>query len=68
MEVLNSVGQTNATLIFKDVDLKKPASEWFAPRKGFIKCDQDSLMSASWRSGRKTSDEVRTRLGPRRRK
>lgn len=44
IQVLNSVGETNATLVFKDVELKKPAAELFAPPKGLTKCDQESLM------------------------
>jgi hypothetical protein len=44
IHVINSVGETNATLVFKDVDIKKPASGLFAPPKGFTKCDQESLM------------------------
>ena len=44
IEVLNSVGETNTTLVFKDVDFKKPGSELFAPPKGFTKCNQESLM------------------------
>lgn len=44
IQVLNSVGETNATIVFKDVDLKKPAADLFAPPKGFTKCDQEELM------------------------
>lgn len=44
IQVLNSVGDTNATLVFNDVDTKKPARDLFAPPKGFTKCDQESLM------------------------
>jgi hypothetical protein len=44
IQVLNSDGETNATLVFKNVDLKKPASDLFVPPKGFTKCDQELLM------------------------
>ena len=44
IQVYNSVGHTNATLVFKDVDLKQPVSALFVPPKGFIKCDEESLM------------------------
>jgi len=44
IEVLNSVGETNATLVFKDIDRKKPASELFVPPKGFTQCDEELLM------------------------
>jgi len=51
IQVLNSVGETHVTLVFKDVKLKKPGSALFLPPKGFSKCDQESLtklITAKW--------------------
>jgi hypothetical protein len=44
MHVLNSVGETNGTLIFKDIDPRTPSSVLFAPAKSFTQCDEQALM------------------------
>ncbi|HEY5909627.1 MAG TPA: hypothetical protein VJA21_03375 [Verrucomicrobiae bacterium] len=42
--VFDSLGETNAILIFKNLQNKKPPSALFAPPDGFAKLDQESLM------------------------
>ena len=44
MVVRDSEGYTNATFIFKSVELKKPAMELFEPPKGFTQCDMQSML------------------------
>ena len=44
MVVLDSAGRTNATFIFKSVELKKPAKELFEPPNGFTRCDMQSML------------------------
>ena len=44
IEVLNSVGETNATLVFKDFDLKQPEAQLFEAPKGFVKCDDEQAL------------------------
>lgn len=44
LHALNSAGETNATLVFKEVDLRAPSSALFAPPKDFTPCDEPTLM------------------------
>ncbi len=44
MVVLNSVGDTNLCLAFKDIRTNQLDSALFEPPKGFAKCDEPSLM------------------------
>jgi hypothetical protein len=45
IEVFDSTGNTNSTLVLKDVVLKAPESRLFEPPKGFKKCaDEKALM------------------------
>jgi len=44
MEILNSIGGTNCTLVFKNVELKEPESRLFEPPKGFTKCDNEKAL------------------------
>ncbi len=44
VEVLNSVGETNATLVIKDIDVKPPEAQLFEAPKGFVKCDDEQAL------------------------
>lgn len=45
IEVMNSIGETNVTLLIKEIDRKSPDAQLFDAPKGFTKCDdQQTLM------------------------
>ena len=44
IDVMNSVGETNATLLIKDIDLKAPDAQLFDVPKGFTKCDDEKTL------------------------
>jgi hypothetical protein len=44
IDVIDSVGHTNSSLLFTAVDPKRPATRSFFPPRDFAKCSQESLM------------------------
>jgi len=44
IDVIDSVGHTNSSLLFTAVDPKRPATTSFLPPRDFAKCSQESLM------------------------
>src|SRR5438105_11814174 len=44
IEVMNSVGQTNATLVIKKIDRKTPDAQLFDAPKGFTRCDDEQAL------------------------